>query len=47
MDEFSKIDREERITRKLEAKAIADMADWEHMVQYYIEAHNLAVKKVK
>ncbi len=47
MHEFHAINREERIKRKTEAKKIADSADWEHMVKYYLEAHNLAVKRLR
>jgi len=47
MYDFSKLSQDERIKRKLEAKQIADSADWENMVKYYIEAHNLALKKLR
>lgn len=47
MYDFSELSREERIKRKLEAKRIADLADWKNMVRYYIEAHNLALKRVR
>ncbi len=47
MYNFSKLDQEERIKRKLEAKSIADTADWANMVKYYIKAHNLALSKLR
>jgi len=47
MYDFSKISINERIKRKLEAKYAADSADWANMVKYYIQAHNLALKKTK
>ncbi len=47
MYDFSKLNQEERIKRKLEAKQIADLADWKNMVKYYIEAHNLALKRLR
>lgn len=47
MYDFSNLNQEERIKRKLEAKQIADLADWKNMVKYYIEAHNLALKKLR
>jgi len=47
MYDFSRLNQEERIKRKLEAKQIADLADWKNMVKYYIEAHNLALKKLR
>ncbi len=47
MYNFSELSKEERIKRKLEAKHIADLADWKEMVKYYIQAHNLALKKLR
>ena len=47
MYEFSLLDTEDRIKRKLEAKQIADTADWGNMVEHYIEAHNLSLTKLK
>ncbi len=47
MYNFSKLNQEERVKRKLEAKQIADLADWDHMVEYYIKAHNLALRKLR
>jgi glycogen(starch) synthase len=47
MYDFSKLSREDRIKRKLNAKHVADSADWANMVKYYIRAHNMALKKVR
>ena len=45
MFDFSKLDQRGRIELKLEAKELADMADWKIMIENYIEAHNKAVSK--
>lgn len=45
MYDFSNLTQPERIQRKLEAKEVANSADWANMVKYYIKAHNLALKK--
>jgi len=45
MYDFSKLSTEERIKRKIEAQNIASTSDWEHMVQYYIQAHNMSLQK--
>ncbi len=45
--EYSRLSREERIKRKLEAKRIADLADWRFLVSNYVRAHNLALALLK
>ncbi|MEA2037540.1 MAG: glycosyltransferase [Nanoarchaeota archaeon] len=44
---YSKLNIEERVRLKLEAKHIAKSADWKYMVEFYIQAHNLALKKLR
>jgi len=43
--EFVNSSKQDRIENKLRAKNLADKADWNILVQNYIEAHNLAVDK--
>lgn len=47
MHDFSKLDRQDRIKLKLEAKQIANLADWKNMVKHYIKAHNLSLGRLK
>lgn len=42
---FSKLDLKDRIEAKLDAKKVADTADWNKMVINYIKAHNMAASK--
>ncbi len=42
---FAKLSREERTKNKLEARRVAGMVDWELLVQNYLDAHALAMKK--
>lgn len=46
MHYFANLPKEERIKNKIEAKRLSALADWELLVENYIKAHNLAVKKV-
>lgn len=41
---YTKMSRENRIKMKMEAKKTASVADWKHLVEHYIEAHNLAIE---
>lgn len=43
---YTKMAREKRIKLKMEAKKIASIADWKHLVEHYIEAHNLAIETI-
>ena len=47
MYNFSKLTKEDRIKVKLNAKHIAESADWKNMVNYYVMAHNKSLKKIK
>lgn len=44
---FSSFDKQERIENKIQAKRLADTADWNNLAQQYIIAHNLAVDKLE
>ncbi len=46
MFKFSNLSKDDRIANKMQARKVASMADWKSFVNYYIEAHNLAVDKV-
>ncbi|UCD03825.1 MAG: glycogen/starch synthase [Candidatus Woesearchaeota archaeon] len=43
---FSKLSKNERISNKIAAREFAARADWENFINYYIQAHNLAIKKM-
>jgi len=42
---FKSLSKQDRIENKLRAKRLADMADWNILIENYIEAHNLAVER--
>ncbi len=42
---FTLLSREERTKDKLQARQVASTVDWEMLVDNYLDAHNLAVKK--
>lgn len=46
MYNFTNLSKEDRIANKLQARKTASLADWKSFVNNYIEAHNLAVKRV-
>jgi len=43
--EYSQLSKAERTRNKIEAKRLSLLADWQKLVRYYMEAHNMAVKK--
>jgi len=43
---FVKLSKNERISNKMAAREFAGVADWENFITYYIQAHNLAIKKM-
>ena len=43
---FSKFNAKERVQQKILAKELANLADWNTLVQNYFDAHDLAIKKV-
>jgi len=47
MYRFAKISRPDRMENKLEARHVAELADWKNMIKHYIEAHNLALRKLR
>ena len=46
MYNFSNLPKLDRIANKLEARRLASTADWKFFIKNYIEAHNLALKRV-
>jgi len=42
---FYKLSETQRISAKMQAKKIAESADWKNMISHYIKAHNLALSK--
>ena len=46
MYKCTKFSKYERVKNKIEAKKLASKADWEKLVVNYIQAHNMAIKKV-
>ncbi len=42
---FKSLSKQDRIENKLRAKRLADMADWNILIENYLEAHNLAVER--
>jgi glycogen synthase len=45
MYKFSQLSRQDRVLNKIEAKRLAGLADWKNLVENYILAHNMAIKK--
>ena len=43
---FSSLSKQDRIKNKMEAQRLASLADWDALIKNYIEAHNLAVKRL-
>ena len=43
---FSNLSKQERIKNKMEAQRLSSLADWDVLIKNYIEAHNLAVKRL-
>lgn len=43
---YTKMTKEKRIKLKMEAKKTAAMLDWQHLIEKYLEAHNLAVETI-
>lgn len=42
---FALMEHEERVENKIQAKELARLADWRTLINNYIDAHNLALKK--
>ncbi len=45
-NEFVKSSKQDRIENKLRAKRIADTASWNLLIENYLKAHNMAVKRI-
>lgn len=42
---YTQLNRKQRVEQKMLAKKLADLADWNFLVDNYIKAHNLALEK--
>jgi hypothetical protein len=38
--------RKERVKKKIEAKRLADMADWSKLIENYLSAYELGIKRL-
>jgi len=47
MYSFAKLAKRPRTERRLKARTLAFLADWEKLIINYIQAHNLALEKIK
>jgi len=47
MYKFTKFNQQQRIECKLNAKNFSGLADWKLFVEYYVNAHNMALQKVE
>lgn len=43
---FSNLSKQDRIKNKMEAQRLASLVDWDVLIKNYIEAHNLAIKRL-
>jgi glycogen(starch) synthase len=46
MYRFTKFNQQQRIECKLNAKNFSGLADWRIFVEYYVNAHNMALQKI-
>ncbi|MBI5392540.1 glycosyltransferase [Candidatus Woesearchaeota archaeon] len=46
LESYCSLDEKGRVTQKIIAKELSNLADWNRFIDYYIEAHNMAVRKV-
>jgi len=47
MHKFTRFTQQQRIDCKLNAKNFSGLADWKIFVEYYVNAHNMAIQKIK
>jgi glycogen synthase len=47
MHKFTKFTQQQRVDCKLNAKNFSELADWKIFVEYYVNAHNMALQKIK
>ena len=45
LKEVSQTDHSERVQKKLRAKQLSQLADWQHLINNYVKAHNHAINK--
>jgi len=45
LEYFTNMPKKERLEKKVDAKKLADLADWKSLVELYIKAQNLALKR--
>ncbi len=43
--DFAHLSKQQRVENKIKARELAQKCDWKSFIRFYIEAHNLAVKK--
>jgi len=46
MYNYAMLSVQDRVQTKINARAIAEQADWKNFIEFYIEAHNKAVEKI-
>ena len=46
MYKFTKFTQQDRVECKLNAKNFSALADWKIFVEYYVNAHNMALQKI-
>lgn len=42
---YTQLNRQGRVQEKIEAKRLSKLADWDKFIEFYIQAHNLALEK--
>lgn len=47
MFNYAMLSVQDRVQTKINARSIAEQADWKYFIEYYIEAHNKAVEKIQ
>lgn len=47
MKEFCELDRNARVSRKMNAHALSTYADWRQLIKHYLSAHKNAIKAMK
>ncbi|MDB4303969.1 glycosyltransferase, partial [Desulfosarcina sp.] len=47
MYKYASLNRHQRVANKIDAKELAEEADWSELINNYIEAHNQALAKLK
>jgi len=47
LEECVFLDKEERMKAKMETRYLVEKLDWKYQIKHYLEAHSLAIKKMK